>query len=85
MINKYKCNSHNLDLICKGCVKAWIARHDQMLDFIKYHAFLHLSDNDIEKMKNDDSLDSYQLGRNRKQANIAVGCRLILKEIGMDK
>lgn len=33
------CDSHKLDLICGGCVKAWIARHDKMEDFIKKIAF----------------------------------------------
>jgi hypothetical protein len=34
-MSEYKCNSHKIDFICQGCVKAWIARHDKMLDFIK--------------------------------------------------
>lgn len=35
MTNKYKCTGHKLDLVFPGCVKAWIARHDAMLEFIK--------------------------------------------------
>lgn len=32
----YKCEDHRLDLVCRGCVKAWIARHDKLLEFVKY-------------------------------------------------
>jgi len=32
--NPYECTSHKLDFCCLGCVKAWIARHDKMKDFI---------------------------------------------------
>lgn len=31
----YKCENHSLDLVCRGCMKAWIARHDKMLEFVK--------------------------------------------------
>lgn len=34
-MSKYKCDNHKIDLVCRGCVKAWIARHDAMLSFIK--------------------------------------------------
>lgn len=34
MSSIYKCTNHKLDLICPGCVKAWIARHDRMLKFV---------------------------------------------------
>jgi len=33
-MSKYKCESHKLDLCCLGCVRAWIARHEAMKDFI---------------------------------------------------
>lgn len=32
--NKYKCEKHKLDFACLGCIKAWIERHDRMLEFI---------------------------------------------------
>jgi len=35
MTNKYKCSSHKLDFICRGCVRAWIARHNKLLEFVK--------------------------------------------------
>lgn len=34
-MSAYKCENHKLDLCCIGCVKAWIARHDRMLEFLK--------------------------------------------------
>lgn len=34
LMSKYKCESHKLDLCCLGCVRAWIARHEAMKDFI---------------------------------------------------
>lgn len=34
-MNKYKCEEHKLDLACLGCVKALVARHDRMLEFIR--------------------------------------------------
>jgi len=34
MNNPYKCENHKLDIICLGCVKVWIARHNKMLEFI---------------------------------------------------
>lgn len=34
-MNKYKCENHKLDLVCQGCVKVFIARHDKMLEFIR--------------------------------------------------
>lgn len=33
--NPYKCTDHHINLICQGCVIAWIARHNRMKDFIK--------------------------------------------------
>lgn len=39
--NPYKCETHKLDLICPGCVNAWIARHDRMLGFIKQIVYHH--------------------------------------------
>jgi len=33
--NHNECENHKLDICCLGCVKAWIARHDKMLEFIK--------------------------------------------------
>lgn len=33
--SKYKCENHKLDIACLGCIKAWIARHDRMLEFVK--------------------------------------------------
>lgn len=35
MKDLYKCDDHKIDLVCMGCVNAWIARHDKMLDFVK--------------------------------------------------
>lgn len=34
-MNKYKCDSHKLNFACIGCIKAWIHRHDAMLEFVK--------------------------------------------------
>ena len=53
----YKCTYHNLDLLCIGCIKAWIARHDRMLEFIKKFAtekegdFSLCNDDAIELLK----------------------------------
>jgi len=33
--NPYKCESHKLDLVCRGCMQAWIARHNKLLEFVK--------------------------------------------------
>lgn len=33
--SEYKCENHSLDLVCRGCMKAWIARHDKLLEFVK--------------------------------------------------
>lgn len=33
--NPYKCENHKIDLVCHGCVRAWIRRHDMMLAFIR--------------------------------------------------
>ena len=33
-VNKYKCENHKLDFACLGCIRAWIERHDRMLEFI---------------------------------------------------
>ena len=38
---EYKCEEHKLDLVCQGCMKAWIARHDRMLKFIKKICYEH--------------------------------------------
>lgn len=38
-LDPYKCEDHKIDLVCSGCVKAWIARHDKMLEFIEKIAF----------------------------------------------
>ena len=44
IMSEYKCEhcpdtqrnaNQVLDLVCLGCMKAWIARHDKMLEFIK--------------------------------------------------
>lgn len=35
----YRCEEHRLDLICPGCVNAWISRHDKMLEFVKKIAY----------------------------------------------
>jgi len=34
-MSEYKCESHKIDLVCLGCVKAWIARHDKLVEFVK--------------------------------------------------
>lgn len=34
-MNHYKCEDHKIDLACLGCINAWIARHDRMLEFLK--------------------------------------------------
>ncbi len=34
--SKYKCTDHKLDLVCPGCVRAWITRHDKPLEFVKW-------------------------------------------------
>ena len=31
----FKCENHKLDLICRGCVRAWMNRHNALLDFVK--------------------------------------------------
>lgn len=30
----YKCSDHHLNLVCQGCMMAWIARHNRMKDFL---------------------------------------------------
>ena len=35
MTDKYHCDNHKLDLVCRGCVKAWITRHDAMKTFLE--------------------------------------------------
>ena len=40
-MSDYKCEQHKIDLICAGCVRAWIARHDRMLEFIKNIGWCH--------------------------------------------
>jgi hypothetical protein len=39
--SKYKCDhsagskeNHNMTLVCEGCLKAWIARHDKMKEIL---------------------------------------------------
>lgn len=32
---KYKCTDHKLNFACLGCINAWIARHDRMLEYIR--------------------------------------------------
>ena len=34
-MNPYKCDKHKLDFACLGCIKAWIARHDKLLEFVR--------------------------------------------------
>ncbi|MDE2024885.1 MAG: hypothetical protein KGJ07_00150 [Patescibacteria group bacterium] len=46
-MNEYKCHKHRINFACLGCVKAWIARHDAMLKFIK-----ELSDADVKSADN---------------------------------
>ncbi len=40
-MSEYKCNDHKLDIACLGCIKAWIARHDKMLNFIRKICYDH--------------------------------------------
>jgi hypothetical protein len=48
-MNKYKCDhtpgterteDQHLDLICRSCLKAWMARHDALLAFVKETAVM---------------------------------------------
>lgn len=34
-MSDYDCKNHTLDFCCSGCVKAWIARHNKLLAFVK--------------------------------------------------
>lgn len=34
-MNEYKCDNHKLNIACLGCIRAWINRHDKMLEFVK--------------------------------------------------
>ncbi len=34
-MSEYKCEKHKLDFACLGCIRAWMARHDRMLGFLK--------------------------------------------------
>jgi hypothetical protein len=56
-VNPYKCESHRLDLICPGCVKAWISRHDRMLGFIKQIVHNHTKFKETSDM----SLEGYKV------------------------
>lgn len=31
----YICKNHKIDIVCTGCVEAWINRHDKMKIFLK--------------------------------------------------
>lgn len=41
-MNKYKCDhspgspNKELDLICRGCLRAWIGKHDLLVEFVKH-------------------------------------------------
>lgn len=50
-MSKYKCESHKLDFCCLGCVRAYIARHDALLKFVK-----SISDNFCFNQTDDDGL-----------------------------
>ena len=51
-MSKYKCETHKLDLICRGCMKAWIARHEKMAEFIrKINDNFNLSTTDEDSLK----------------------------------
>lgn len=54
--SKYKCENHQLDLICRGCMKAWIARHDRMLKYLKTLGWLDTyTDEDIAEFNHNGS------------------------------
>lgn len=44
-MSDYHCENHKLDLVCRGCLKAWIARHDKLLAFVKEIASNNYQDN----------------------------------------
>jgi len=71
-MNQYKCEDHHLDLVCRGCVKAWIARHDEMKIFIHNISLPYLSLNEIESL----------VERRDDIALIAINARELLKKIG---
>ena len=63
---EYKCEKHKLDIVCVGCMKAWIARHDKMMGFIK--KLSNMSENSAHDCK-----ECYC---------IACQAKVILQEIG---
>lgn len=70
--NPYSCANHKLDFACLGCIKAWIARHDKMLEFIRELAF-----GCYEKIS-----DGYHEGFVDAQNEIAQEATDLLNEIG---
>jgi hypothetical protein len=35
-MNPYKCENHKLNICCLGCISVWIARHDRLLECVKF-------------------------------------------------
>jgi hypothetical protein len=72
MPNNYKCDNHTtLDLVCRSCIKSWIARHDALLEFTKKVARLHI-----------DRLETLSARSAKHDINLA---RALLIELGKDK
>lgn len=67
-MNPYKCEKHKLNYACLGCIRAWIARHDKMLEFVK-----KIAKADVNYLE-DESYDYLD--------EIALEAKEILKEIG---
>ena len=34
-MSQYKCENHTLIISCPGCIRAWMARHDKMLQLLR--------------------------------------------------
>ena len=78
-MSRYKCDhspggpNKRLTLICETCLRAWIARHNRMLEFIKDRVLLDVPTDVIESM----TVSAFS-----EKANIALAAKEILKEIG---
>ena len=82
-MNKYNCDDHHLDIACMGCVKALVARHNKMLEFVKDLALGELCDDHLRVMgEGRMGLSDFQRGKNQKLSEIILIARALLKEIG---